>query len=262
MWWSLLFISYLLIVLYCLQNLVLAVVYNFYRRHFKIDLVKRALLRVRLLDDAFDLLDTKGKQAEREPCRCMPRDRRTVVVLTSFVPFPGERSLSRAAVERLFVALSSARGSGSMRGASARRRFEVLFQMLDTADDGRLSRLEFRRLVELIELKLVEESSSLVLPLPQQTVSLLTRIVRHRHFRRVMDVLVVINAAVVLISFTLHRAGIYEQTTVVVAEVTLTLLFLLEAILKIGVFGKRMSRMSKSDDIPCLTLAQAFERTG
>jgi len=170
-WYALFFIVYVIINLYIFMSIVLAVVYNNYRRHLKDEVRSSVFMKRRLLGRAFNIIK----------------------VWQSGV-----------------YAVSKARFHDVMKLAVPKRselQLELLMYVLDENANNFLERHEFLKLADLLNVPLTEHKDRATFldvycaPCFQHPASeKLKACVRHRYFRYLFDVLILINAFFMVIS--------------------------------------------------------------
>ncbi|XP_045834592.1 two pore calcium channel protein 1-like isoform X2 [Meles meles] len=164
-WYSLYFITYIIINTYIFMSVFLAVVYNNYRKHLKNEIRKLAYLKRHKMMEAFNILKVK--------------------VGTEFVVMEARwRRLARTVMPHI---------SGP--------HLELLLRISDEGQKGYVDKMNFLRLADLLNIQVVtmnikrhplEEWMPRVY---QSSASLLVqRMVRHRIFVWVYDIIILINA--------------------------------------------------------------------
>ncbi|KAM4866720.1 two pore channel protein 2-like isoform 2-T2 [Thomomys bottae] len=164
-WYSLYFIAYIIINTYIFMSVFLAVVYNNYRKHLKNEIRKLAYLKRHKMMEAFNILKVK--------------------VGTEFVV--------KEAVWRRLVKVAVPDISSS--------HLELLLRISDEGQKGHVDKTNFLRLADLLNIQVVTvniKRHPLEAWLPrlyQSSASLLVqRMVQHRIFIWVYDVIILINA--------------------------------------------------------------------
>ncbi|XP_044117576.1 two pore calcium channel protein 1-like isoform X2 [Neovison vison] len=164
-WYSLYFITYIIINTYIFMSVFLAVVYNNYRKHLKNEIRKLAYLKRHKMMEAFNILKVK--------------------VGTEFVVMEARwRRLARTVMPHI-----------------SSPHLELLLRISDEGQKGYVDKMNFLRLADLLNIHVVtvnikrhplEEWMPWVY---QSSVSLLIqRMVRHRIFVWVYDIIILINA--------------------------------------------------------------------
>jgi hypothetical protein len=259
-WWSLLFVSYLVLGVYILMNLVLAVVYNNYRKHFKADVKKIVVRRNLLMALVFDILEplepVRASAGAAAASRAAERLRSSAAA-----PAPAPLRLAGAAellelepgaqsadddrptigfeLWREFIALMRPRWSAE--------RVSMLFDLLDTDDDRRLTALDFRRVPTLFETSFHRQGSYVdnvfARLVPRLYASAAVQRFRHfvlsRYFRWAIDAVIVINGALIVIDFYVNEFNQLDRSSILAIEVAFTAVFVFEALAKLFVMGPR-----------------------
>ncbi|XP_045740485.1 uncharacterized protein LOC123851042 isoform X1 [Mirounga angustirostris] len=164
-WYSLYFITYIIINTYIFMSVFLAVVYNNYRKHLKNEIRKLAYLKRHKMIEAFNILKVKAG--------------------TEFVVTEARwKRLARIVMPRI-----------------SSPHLELLLRVSDEGQKGHVDKMNFLRLADLLNIQVVtinikrhplEEWMPRVY---QSSASLLVqRMVRHRIFVWVYDVIILINA--------------------------------------------------------------------
>jgi two pore calcium channel protein 1 len=235
-WAPLLFAGYLILGLFFLLNLVLAVSYSIFQSHTKDKTLSIVNRRVSTLDRVFASLAHPAQSAE--PPDPDPEDEEAWKIL-----------IDRYSVEAVEQSASAASGllSGPSRAERARAlltkgtageiswstwlylmrklrkdltpvQIAILFRAMDTRNVGSLSKSDFRRIVQIAEVKfhsrvtgrqseyLFSGSSPPAVIAFRQ---LVRRMVQHELFRTIFDLLIYINTCLVVIDFSipLHSQG-------------------------------------------------------
>uniref|UniRef100_A0A8C5XIC5 Ion transport domain-containing protein n=1 Tax=Microcebus murinus TaxID=30608 RepID=A0A8C5XIC5_MICMU len=164
-WYSLYFITYIIINTYIFMSVFLAVVYNNYRKHLKNEIRKLAYLKRHKMIEAFNILKVK--------------------VGPEFVV---EEAQWRRLVRTVAPDMSL-------------RHLELLLRISDEGQTGRVDKMNFLRLADLLNIQVVTiniKRHPLEAWAPQiykSSASLLVqKVVRHRIFVWVFDVIILINA--------------------------------------------------------------------
>uniref|UniRef100_A0A8I3N4L0 Two pore segment channel 3 n=2 Tax=Canis lupus familiaris TaxID=9615 RepID=A0A8I3N4L0_CANLF len=164
-WYSLYFITYIIINTYIFMSVFLAVVYNNYRKHLKNEILKLAYLKRRKMIEAFNILKVK--------------------VGTEFV-------VTEAQWKRLAKIVMPHISSPHL---------ELLLRISDEGQKGHVDKMNFLRLADLLNIQVVAiniKRHPLEDWMPrvyQSSASLLVqRMVRHRIFVWVYDVIILVNA--------------------------------------------------------------------
>uniref|UniRef100_A0A286XHN7 Ion transport domain-containing protein n=1 Tax=Cavia porcellus TaxID=10141 RepID=A0A286XHN7_CAVPO len=164
-WYSLYFITYIIINTYIFMSVFLAVVYNNYRKHLKNEIRKLAYLKRHKMIEAFDILKVK--------------------VGTEFV-------VKEATWKQLAKAVAPDISSSHL---------ELLLRISDEGQQGFVDKTNFLRLADLLNIQVVTVNlrrhplEAWVPRVYQCSLSLLVqRVVRHRAFVWAYDVIILINA--------------------------------------------------------------------
>uniref|UniRef100_A0A8C5LHG5 Two pore calcium channel protein 2-like n=1 Tax=Jaculus jaculus TaxID=51337 RepID=A0A8C5LHG5_JACJA len=164
-WYSLYFITYIIINTYIFMSVFLAVVYNNYRKHLKNEIRKLAYLKRHKMIEAFNLLK--------------------VQVGTEFV-------VKEATWRQLAKVVAPDISSSHL---------ELLLRISDEGQKGHVDKMNFLRLADLLNIQVVTVNikrhplESWVPWIYQSSASLLVqRMVRHRIFVWIYDIIILINA--------------------------------------------------------------------
>ncbi|XP_053445659.1 two pore calcium channel protein 1-like isoform X2 [Nycticebus coucang] len=164
-WYSLYFVTYIIINTYIFMSVFLAVVYNNYRKHLKNEIRKLAYLKRHKMIEAFNILKVK--------------------VGAEFV-------VQEAHWRRLVCAVAPDMSHGHL---------ELLLRISDEGQTGHVDKMNFLRLADLLNIQVVTVNikrhplEAWVPRVYQSSASLLVqRMVRHRIFVWVFDVIILINA--------------------------------------------------------------------
>ncbi|XP_012497443.1 PREDICTED: two pore calcium channel protein 1-like [Propithecus coquereli] len=164
-WYSLYFITYVIINTYIFMSVFLAVVYNNYRKHLKNEIRKLAYLKRHKMIEAFNILKVK--------------------VGPEFV-------VEEAQWRRLVRTVAPDMSSGHL---------ELLLRISDEGQTGHVDKMNFLRLADLLNIQVVTINikrhplEAWVPRVYQSSASLLVqKVVRHRIFVWVFDVIILINA--------------------------------------------------------------------
>ncbi|CAK7296961.1 Two pore calcium channel protein 1 [Vulpes lagopus] len=164
-WYSLYFITYIIINTYIFMSVFLAVVYNNYRKHLKNEILKLAYLKRRKMIEAFNILKVK--------------------VGTEFV-------VTEAQWKRLAKIVMPHISSPHL---------ELLLRISDEGQKGHVDKLNFLRLADLLNIQVVAINirrhplEDWMPRVYQSSASLsVQRMVRHRIFVWVYDVIILVNA--------------------------------------------------------------------
>ncbi|XP_069351117.1 two pore calcium channel protein 1-like [Eulemur rufifrons] len=164
-WYSLYFITYIIINTYIFMSVFLAVVYNNYRKHLKNEIRKLAYLKRRKMIEAFNILKVK--------------------VGPEFV-------VGEARWRRLVRTVAPDMSHGHL---------ELLLRISDEGQTGHVDKMNFLRLADLLNIQVVTINikrhplEAWVPRLYQSSASLLVqKVVRHRIFVWVFDVIILVNA--------------------------------------------------------------------
>jgi hypothetical protein len=261
-WWSLLFISYLILGVFILMNLVLAVVYNNYRKHFKADIKKIIVRRNMLMSLVFDLLEPLERA----------RTGRTVAPAASSSP----RLSASGASELLNVeditqpSLQQQQQQQQQQQPSpapaeepsigfhlwcefmkrvkpswSQQRVSLLFDLLDGDDDRRVTAVDFLRVPTLLETTFhrsdshVDNVFSRTMPrlYGSRAVARFRAFVMSRYFGWLVDVVIVINCILIVVDFYLNHFNQLDRSSVLAIEIAFTTVFALEALSKVFVMG-------------------------
>ncbi|XP_066953785.1 two pore calcium channel protein 1-like isoform X3 [Macrobrachium rosenbergii] len=197
------FVLFLVICFFIYMNIILAVIYNNYRKHLKNEVKKTVYSKRQQLSKAFDILAVNSSS-------------RQIVTRNRFV--------------QLMKQIDSEKKPALI---------NVLWIILDTDGSEGLDRGEFLKLADLLNVEVIEVVDrriwvqkffpSLYASEPSQ---FLCRVVKHRYFQIFFDVLTLVNAAVIGIS---TNSSSWDST----AEWIFLGLFMMEIILKLYVFGPR-----------------------
>ncbi|XP_077990436.1 two pore channel protein 1-like [Glandiceps talaboti] len=170
-WFSLFFICYLIICMYIFMSVILAVIYNNYRKHLKTEVQKSVFQRRRTLNVAFDILKIQIHG---------------VYVVTK---------MKFDAVMRIVTPLAST------------ERIDLLWSVLDENSNGFVNKREFLRMHDLLNVPLLEEEDQMTFMESHWPSCYLSkpslwfqRIVLHRAFIWVFDGLIVLNAIFIALS--------------------------------------------------------------
>ncbi|XP_023374596.1 two pore calcium channel protein 1-like [Otolemur garnettii] len=164
-WYSLYFITYIIINTYIFMSVFLAVVYNNYRKHLKNEIRKLAYLKRHKMIEAFNILKVK---------------------------VDAEFMVQEAQWRRLVHAVAPDMSRGHL---------ELLLRISDEGQTGHVDKMNFLRLADLLNIQVVTVNikrhplEAWVPRVYQSSASLLVqRMVRHRIFVWVFDVIILINA--------------------------------------------------------------------
>ncbi|XP_010335749.1 two pore channel protein 2-like [Saimiri boliviensis] len=201
-WYSLYFIIYIIINTYIFMSVFLAVVYNNYRKHLKNEICKLAYLKRHKMTAAFNVLKVK--------------------VGTEFVV---EEAQWRQLAQVVAPDMSSAH-------------LELLLRISDEGQKGHVDKMNFLRLADLLNIQVVTiniKRHPLEAWMPrvyQSSASLLVqKMVRHRIFVWVFDVIILINA----IFITLDE----KNPLISYAEWLFLSLYIIEILLKLYTYEPR-----------------------
>ncbi|XP_006822827.2 two pore channel protein 1-like [Saccoglossus kowalevskii] len=174
-WFCLFFIAYLIICYYIFMSVILAVIYNNYRKHLKTEVKKSVFQRRRLLSKAFNILKVK--------------------INGCFVCTMGH---FQAIMKHVCPKASP-------------DRINLLWNVLDELDNKYIKKKEFLKLYDLLNVPLLEEKDQktfLERTVPSFYLSrpslFIQRMVVHKAFHWVFDALIIINA--VFIAFSIEES--------------------------------------------------------
>lgn len=265
-WWSLLFISYLIIGVYILMNLVLAVVYNNYRKHFKADVKKIIVRRNLLMALVFEILEplepVRASRAAAAASRAAERLRDSstqpplrlagaaeLLDLESHdEQHDNEHDNEHDECDEPTIGFELWREFMShMRPSWSAERVALLFDLLDTDDDRRLTALDFRRVPTLFETSFHRQGSHVdnvfVRLMPRlyasRPVALFRAAVLSRYFRWAVDAVIVVNGVLIVIDFYVNQFNQLDRSSILAIEVAFTCVFVFEALSKLFVMGPR-----------------------
>ncbi|CAM1308868.1 TPCN3 (predicted) [Pycnogonum litorale] len=167
-WNSLFFITFIIIALYIFMSIILAVIYNNYRKHLKNEIKVAVIHKRKLLSDAFDILKVK-------------EDDQYVISLEIF--------------HALFKIISPKKSQTMV---------SILWFVLDGDHDGKIGKFDFLRLIDLLTVNLTEVKDRRTLldmyfpTIYRSDVSIwLRKMVKHLYFRYFFDLLIMINAILI-----------------------------------------------------------------
>eukprot|EP01028_Stygiella_incarcerata_P001472 TRINITY_DN125_c0_g1_i1.p1 TRINITY_DN125_c0_g1~~TRINITY_DN125_c0_g1_i1.p1 ORF type:complete len:775 (+),score=143.52 TRINITY_DN125_c0_g1_i1:84-2327(+) len=203
---AIVFVSFLLIGLYFLMNLVLAVIYNQYRKHLKEGVIRNVLMQREVLDRAFKLIDSPGQRR---------------INLRQWLDF----------VTVLRPHYSSEKSA-------------LLFEALDIDEDGHVSSTEFMKILQILNLKVRLRKTNpncfevFCAPIYFSRISeKVKRMVKHRYFEYFMDLIIVANVIYVVIDLNLMFHGGERQQFYI--DYYILGIFVIEMFLKMYAFGFR-----------------------
>uniref|UniRef100_A0A8C3YLG5 Ion transport domain-containing protein n=1 Tax=Catagonus wagneri TaxID=51154 RepID=A0A8C3YLG5_9CETA len=201
-WYSLFFITYVIINTYIFMSVFLAVVYNNYRKHLKNEIRTLAYLKRHKMIEAFNILKVK--------------------VGTEFV-------VTEARWRRLVKVVAPDISSSHL---------ELLLRTSDEGQKGHVDKTNFLRLADLLNIQVVTiniKKHPLEAWMPrvyQSSASLLIqRVVRHRTFVWVYDVIILVNAVFIALDET--------NPFISYAEWLFLFLYVIEILLKLYTFEPR-----------------------
>lgn len=198
-WYSLFFIIFLIVTLYVFMNVLLAVIFNSYKRHLKNEVKQAVFAKRRKLASAYDLVKTKNKEGEGYH-----------ITLTTWTKI----------MKELFPKKS-------------KEQVTMLFQVMDGNGDGVITKAEFLTCADLLNVPLTEVKDRMLLwnrMCPRlynsKVTEFIRKVVKHKFFRYFFDLAIVVNA-------------VFIAVEVPVAEWFFLALFTLEIILKLYAYGAR-----------------------
>ncbi|XP_037383734.1 uncharacterized protein LOC119259205 [Talpa occidentalis] len=201
-WYSLYFIAYIIINTYIFMSVFLAVVYNNYRKHLKNEIRKLAYLKRHKMIKAFNILKVK--------------------VGTEFV-------VKEAQWKQLVKVVTPDVSSSHL---------ELLLRICDEGQKGHVDKMNFLRLADLLNIQVVTiniKTHPLETWMPrvyQSSVSLLVqKMVRHRFFVWVYDVIILINAIFIALD--------EKNPFISYAEWLFLFLYIIEILLKLYTYEPR-----------------------
>ncbi|XP_036780023.2 two pore calcium channel protein 1-like isoform X2 [Manis pentadactyla] len=202
-WYSLYFITYLIINTYIFMSVFLAVVYNNYRKHLKNEIRKLAYLKRHKMLEAFNILKVK--------------------VGTEFV-------VKEAQWRRLAKVVAPDISSSHL---------ELLLRISDEGQKGHVDKMNFLRLADLLNIQVVTVNikrhplEAWMPRLYQSSTSLwVQKVVRHRAFVWVYDVIILINAIFIALE--------EKNPFISYAEWVFLFLYIIEILLKLYTFEPRV----------------------
>jgi hypothetical protein len=260
-WWSLLFISYLILGVFILMNLVLAVVYNNYRKHFKADIKKIIVRRNMLMSLVFDLLEplepmrtkrTRTTTLSPPPPRLSASGASELLNLDEHVDngdgSGGAATISPAAPEELSIGLQLwCEFMKRVKPSWSQQRVSLLFDLLDMDDDRRVTAVDFLRVPTLLETTFhrsdshVDNVFSRAMPrfYSSNAVARFRAFVLSRYFGWLVDIVIVINCVLIVVDFYLNHFNQLDRSSVLAIEIAFTTVFALELFSKVFVMGPR-----------------------
>ncbi|KAM5227801.1 two pore channel protein 2-like [Ctenodactylus gundi] len=201
-WFSLYFITYVIINTYIFMSVFLAVVYNNYRKHLKNEIRKLAYLKRHKMIEAFNILKVK--------------------VGTEFVV---KESTWQCLAKAVAPDISSSH-------------LELLLRISDEGQKGYVDKVNFLRLADLLNIQVVTVSirrhplEAWMPRLYQSSASLLVqRVVRHRIFVWVYDIIILVNAVFIALD--------EENPFISYAEWLFLSLYVVEILLKLYTYEPR-----------------------
>jgi hypothetical protein len=201
---AIVFVSFLLIGLYFLMNLVLAVIYNQYRKHLKEGVIRNVLMQREVLDRAFKLIDTPGQRR---------------ITLRQWIDF-----------------VSILRPHYNMEKSA------LLFETLDVDEDDHISNTEFMKILQILNLKVRMRKQNpncfevFCSPVYFSRISeKIKKMVKHRYFEYFMDLIIVANVVYVVIDLNLMFHG--GERNQFYIDYYILGIFIVEMCLKMYAFG-------------------------